>query len=414
MAEYNTPVPKIDPVEIEINQTFDQMIFCLNQRRVAVLIEYRYQRDEVASRPQTRAKEEEELNKMKTDTERNLQMNKFHELQQQMLDGIEQKLADLRKPQPDARVVFRSQTAPLEQLIAGLGEVLEEEVKPVPDYLTMRPVVAVCKRGKAPGELYGPYGVAIDTNNHIFVAEGSTSRSGKHARISEFSEKGEFVTTFTHQDLIHPHGMATHGDNMYVTDVLVHAVFKFKMETDFPLVVKQGTEGSQIGNFNQPTSLTVSTHGDVYVTDYNNNRVQVLNSSLQHLRTLTEQLIKSPCDFKLTADEVYVLCKDNPCIQVFSHAGERLRSLLSRGKQMQVSNPAFFCLDAAKNIIISDEGTHQIKIFSKEGNHIRTIGAEGEEPGMFSYPTGLALTKDLSLVVVSQSDNFRLQIFSCL
>ena len=34
MAEYNTPVPKIDPVEIEINQTFDQMIFCLNQRRV--------------------------------------------------------------------------------------------------------------------------------------------------------------------------------------------------------------------------------------------------------------------------------------------------------------------------------------------------------------------------------------------
>ena len=91
MAEYNTPVPKIDPVEIEINQTFDQMIFCLNQRRVAVLIEYRYQRDEVASRPQTRAKEEEELNKMKTDTERNLQMNKFRELQQQILDGIEQK-----------------------------------------------------------------------------------------------------------------------------------------------------------------------------------------------------------------------------------------------------------------------------------------------------------------------------------
>ena len=412
MAEYNTPVPKIDPVEIEINQTFDQMIFCLNQRRVAVLIEYRYQRDEVESRPQTRAKEEEELNKMKTDTERNLQMNKFREMQQQILDGIEQKLADLRKPQPDARVVFRSQTAPLEQLIAGLGEVLEEEVMTVPDYLTMKQVVAVCKLGRAPGELYGPYGVAIDTNNHIFVAEGSIS--GSHARISEFSEKGEFLTTFTHQDLRSPYGIATHGDFMYVTDVLVHAVFKFKMETDFPLVAIQGTEGSQIGEFNQPTSLTVSTHGDVYVTDYSNNRVQVLNSSLQHLRTLTEQLIKSPRDVKLTADEVYVLCKDNPCIHVFSHAGERLRSLLSRGEQMQVSTSFYFCLDAEENIIISDRDTHQIKIFSKEGNHIRTIGAEGEEPGMFYQPTGLALTKDLSIVVVSYSGNFRLRIFSCL
>ena len=413
MAEYNTPVPKIDPVEIEINQTFDQMIFCLNQRRVAVLIEYRYQRDELASRPQTRAKEEEELNKMKTDTERNLQMNKFRELQQQILDGIEQKLADLRKPQPDARVVFRSQTAPLEQLIAGLGEVLEEEVMTVPDYLTMRPVVAVCEKGKAPGELYCPNGVAIDTNNHIFVAKGSIS--GSPARISKFSEKGEFLTTFTHKVLRYPHGLATRGDFMYVTDILVHAVFKFKMETDFPLVAKQGTEGSQIGNFNNPTSLAVSTHGDVYVADYSNNRVQVLNSSLQHLRTLTEQRIGSPRDVKLTADEVYVLCKDNPCIHVFSHAGERLRSLLSRrGKQMQVSTSFYFCLDAEENIIIGDRATHQIKIFSKEGNHIRTIGAEGEEPGMFYQPTGLALTKDLSIVVVSYSGNFRLRIFSCL
>ena len=410
MAEYNTPVPKIDPVEIEINQTFDQMIFCLNQRRVAVLIEYRYQRDELASRPQTRAKEEEELNKMKTDTELNLQMNKFRELQQQMLDGIEQKLADLRKPQPDARVVFRSQTAPLEQLIAGLGEVLEEEVMTVPDYLTMKPVVAVCKQGKAPGELYGPKGVTVDTNNHIFVAEGSVLEP--QARISKFSEKGEFLTTFTHQDLRRPHGLATHGDFMYVTDVLVHAVFKFKMETDFPLVAEQGTKGSQIGNFNEPRSLTVSTHGDIFIADYSNNRVQVLNNSLQHLRTLTEQRIKSPRDVKLTADEVYVLCSDNPCIQVFSHAGERLRSLLSRGKQMQVSNPVFFCLDAEENIIIGDRDTHQIKIFSKEGNHIRTIGAEGEEPGMFFYPRGLALTKDLSLVVVSYSENFMMQIFS--
>ena len=80
MSAYYTPVPDVDPVEIAINQLFNQMVFCVNQRRMVVLTEYHYLRDEVASRLQTRVKEEEELINMKTDTEQDLQMNKFHEL----------------------------------------------------------------------------------------------------------------------------------------------------------------------------------------------------------------------------------------------------------------------------------------------------------------------------------------------
>ena len=139
MAAYNPPVLDVDPIEIAISQLFNQMVLCVNQRREAVLTEYRDLRNEIASRPQTRAKEEEELIRTKTETERNLQMNKFHEFKQQMLAGIEQKLAEVRKPQPDTRVVFRIQSAPLEQLIAELGEVLEEEVTIIPNYLKPSP-----------------------------------------------------------------------------------------------------------------------------------------------------------------------------------------------------------------------------------------------------------------------------------
>ena len=223
--------------------------------------------------------------------------------------------------------MFRSQSAPLEQLISELGVVREEEVITIPNYLNMRPVVTAVKIGKAPGELCGPRGVAIDSNNRIFIAEGELL---EHTRISVSSEKGEYLTSFTHQNFIYPWGIVIHGDNLYVTGVQVDAIFQFKIETDFPLVAKQGTKGSRIGEFNFPTNLAVSTYGEVYVTDGNNNRVQILNSSLQHLRSLTEQLIKLPRDIKLTANELYLLCEDNPCIQVFSHAGERLRSLVSR------------------------------------------------------------------------------------
>ena len=187
MAAYNTPVHHVDPVEIAINEAFDQMVFCVNQRREAVLTEYCDLQNEITSRLRTHAKEEEELTKMKNETERNLQMNMFHDLKQKILADIEQKLAEVRKPQPETRVVFRSQSAPLEQLIAELGKFLEEEVMTVPNYQNMVPVVSVVKIGKAPGELYNPEAVAIDTNNHIFIAEGSVSKS--HARISVFQRR---------------------------------------------------------------------------------------------------------------------------------------------------------------------------------------------------------------------------------
>ena len=35
----------------------------------------------------------------------------------------------------------------------------------------------------------------------------------------------------------------------------------------------------------------------------------------------------------------------------------------------------------------------------KEGNHIRTLGKVGEQPGIFSCPCGLVLTKDNILLL---------------
>ena len=108
-----------------------------------------------------------------------------------------------------------------------------------------------------------------------------------------------------------------------------------------------------------------------------------------------------------------MLCDDSPCVLVFSYAGERLRSLVSSGYQMQMTDPDYFCLDAAENIIISDFADHRVQKFSKEGNLIEMIGEEGHQPEMLYYPKGLALTKKLNLVVVSNNNDFTLQVFSC-
>ena len=196
----------------------------------------------------------------------------------------------------------------------------------------MSPIVAIGKNGYAPGELWNPWGVAIDENsNLIYVAEGFNS-----FRISIFSDSGEFMNTFTHQGMKEPWGIAIHRDNLYVTDTRVHAIFQFKIKADMCLVAKLESEGSGMGSLYYPRGLTVSTNGDVFVADCNNNRIQILDDSLHFQREITHKAMKQPNDVKLTPDEVYVLCGISPCILVFSHEGEKIRQLITRGMGMQI------------------------------------------------------------------------------
>ena len=54
-----------------------------------------------------------------------------------------------------------------------------------------------------------------------------------------------------------------------------------------------------------------------------------------------------------------------------------------------------------------------MKIFSKDGIYLHSVGQEGHERGMLYQSMGIALTKDMNLVIVSHNDDFGLQIFSC-
>ena len=54
-----------------------------------------------------------------------------------------------------------------------------------------------------------------------------------------------------------------------------------------------------------------------------------------------------------------------------------------------------------------------MNIFSRDGTYLHTVGLRGIRRGMLDEPKGIALTRDLNLVIVSWNNKFRLQIFSC-
>ena len=203
-------MPNVDPIEAQINETFDRLVSCLNERRRELITKYR----EIQARPADCVKMEQELLALKADTEQRIRMNLLRETQLEILAKLEQKLEEVRAPLLDTLVKFLNDTAHLEREIAGVGEIIEEEVLVVPRYDRMSCVVAVGKGGKAPGGLSFPTGVAVDENTgSIYVTEGGFGFN----RVSVFSETGDFLSSFSHQGMI-PWGIALHRDNIYVTD----------------------------------------------------------------------------------------------------------------------------------------------------------------------------------------------------
>ena len=191
-----------------------------------------------------------------------------------------------------------------------------------------------------------------------------------------------------------------------------HTISKYSL-TDFSLVKQIGREGSNNGEFNNPTQLTTDPNGHVYVADTDNHRICVLDTDLHHMRNITHQSISQPFDLKLSHDRIYVLCPlKNPCMLVLSIEGYMLYSLISRGEGMDVLNSLFFCLDRNNNFVISDRDAHCIRVFSPAGDLLITIGREGHQQGMFYHPRGIAMTPNGKLVCVSNNENYGLQIYS--
>ena len=356
---------------------------------------------------------EQQLIALKAETERNLKENFLQETQEIILKELEEKLAEVRLHQPETRLKFQGDSGYVEQLILGLGETIEQEV-PAPHYQDMRVTVAAGKEGMGDGEISYPHGIAIDQNTgNIYLTQG-TGYVINSGRVSIFSESGEFIASFGQKYLNSPLGIAIHGNYVYVSDLTTHRVFQFEQGTNIHLVRSVGGLGSEDGMFKYPREICACTSGDVYVADWKNNRIQILDSSLHFLRKISHQSLNASNDIKLTEDEVYVLSTaDNHCIQVFSHNGEKIRSLITQDLNQCIVLADYFCLDADNNIIISDWGDNCIKVFSPEGTLLHRIGQQGDEKGMFQSPKGITLTKDLKLVIVSGNINYGLQIFSC-
>ena len=401
------PMAQFDSVATRIHQTFDPLIAQLIARRDALLLELSQLREDYSNKEATRRAAIQEIETAQQQMLMlSLKENIGIQVHQQAADAYKQGLQQLETPTKLPCPHFTCPTLyKLESLIAEFGEVIEWEV---PDYsLKREPVLTAGKYGTGSKEL-NAIGLAIDESNELIYIVDCDNK-----RVQIVSFKGDFIKRFGQDKLNRPWGIAITSEYIYVTDIELHALFQFN-NNSFQLLNRTGTKGQTDGQFNTPRGLCYDYSGDVFVADCDNNRVCILSHDLIFISKLGIGQLNRPNDVKVTPDcQVVVLDCSPECVHFYSRNGHLLSSCVSQGyvRDCLVFCPFFLCMDLAGNLIISDWDTNSIKIISKSGHLIHTIGKHGDGIGELVLPNGISVSKSGIIFVVSHNPNFSIQCF---
>ena len=362
----------------------------------------------------------ESLDKNKSLTSETLRDNELNEIYERICSVIDTKIKQLTKD-TDTSIEFKWDNL-FETGIEQLGSIqlngqtmifptsiFPPHVKPVvPDYKTKQlPTTYCCKKSfqqKSPGKLNRPRSLAIHYNTgNVYIAETGNNR------VQVFSCNGDYLFIFSEKMNL-PIGICVSQNKVFVTQINSHSINMYELKGK--LIKSVGSEGNGEAQFKYPHGLDVSDKtNNIYVCDFNNNRIQILTEELKYHSMLGIYLLKYPRDVKVTQDRVFVLDGSNPCMFVFDSDHVLTNRLITRGVGKQTGNPLCFVLDREHNIIMSDCNNHCVYVFNQEGKQIHKFGKEGQGIGEFYNPYGIALDNTGRIIVVCSKDTNCLQFF---
>lgn len=275
-------------------------------------------------------------------------------------------------------------------------------------------------------------GVGVDSHNHVFVYH----RNGR-AWSTPFPTEpiagptvsvidggtGKLLGSWGAGEFIMPHGLTIdRADNVWLTDVGRHQVFKFTHEGRLLLTLgERGKAGSDQAHFNLPTDVAVLPDGSFYVSDgYRNTRVVKFDAK-GHYQFEWGGKGAGPGEFNLPhgvavdgRGRVYVCDRSNARLQVFDGLGK----FIAEWKGPAIGRPYGVSIAPDGHVLIIDGGDqsairpdHSKAVeLDADGNIVDTFGPFGTGPGQFQLGHDIAVAPDGS-VYVAEGRGGRVQKF---
>lgn len=133
--------------------------------------------------------------------------------------------------------------------------------------------------------LGNPTGLGIDSENNLLVFHRASrvwqepmpeDKIQEHTILTIDKKTGDVLKSWGEDLFIMPHGLEVDKENnVWVTDVALHQIFKFSSEGHLLLTLGEAkVPGNDSSHFNLPTDVAVADDGSFYISDgYGNSRV---------------------------------------------------------------------------------------------------------------------------------------------
>ena len=129
------------------------------------------------------------------------------------------------------------------------------------------------KKGSSPEQFNQPYDVTFDNEGYLYVADRNN-----HC-IKKFTSTGQYISTFSSRgsnpgQIKYPNSIIIDNNLLYVSEWGNNRISIF--DTNGCFIHCFGKRGSGEGEFNNPFGIPVDSLGNLYVSDFGNNRLVVL------------------------------------------------------------------------------------------------------------------------------------------
>ena len=404
----NVPEEFEDNFELELHRTrdkvtttFSHLTEYLKKRENKLLKEL----DDVLASYQSYKHGSQQLNERKIAIERTMSFHQsellkspIKSIHESVITNLSTELKSIQMPAEPTLVNFVCKTNIWLGEVDKLGQLAEVVTAQVDYRDKTKPVLSVCQRGKLTDQLNAPHGVsiAVSTGN-IYISDQYNNC------VKVFDNFGEFSFAFGEGDMSLPTGIAISGNSVIVSQgdscILVYTL-------DGKFVKRVGIPGKGELGFNFPLGVAVDeSNGDIYICDYCNNRVQVLSKDFRFKLQFGSGVLKRPRDIELSNNRILILDESNPCFHIFNSGLVLQRSVISRGKGMQVVFPYYFCIDKLSDILVTDRDSNCVLVLN--GHSYELI----HKIPVTQLPTGITLDNQNRVVVTCQSYTGCLQIF---
>ena len=284
-------------------------------------------------------------------------------------------------------------------------------------------------KGTNDGQFSSPIGIAIGPRDEIFVAEFNADR------VQRFTTEGQFLSKFP--VLKHPGGIAVDRQGRcYVSSMTEHKLVVY--DAAGKALAEWGGKGAEPWQMSQPGGIVVDRDGTILVADQGNHRVQRFAPDGK-LMASWGGYGKAPGQFGGTGKQgsrfggpQFLAVGQRGNIYTTESSSGRIQRLDAHGNPLAVwgdnhNGPGGFGGRGAKErtpfpgpiaTLVDRKGrvwvsatNNRIQLFTEDGIYLLTLGGDGDGPGQFHLPHGMAMDSKGSIYVCDAS-NQRIQKFA--